>query len=129
MRIPKCLRQILYRKPIDFWVDSLSRCDDGFVANSFRCSVNRKQCIEAVIIKKVLRFYQVWELWRTCDGTGANVMVSQKVKSLRQWAFENFFLCCLRWYLDRKIAPCCCSVKVSDTWMYAYIMYVVEEQT
>ncbi len=27
----------------------------------------------------------------------------------QQRAFGNFFLCCLRWYLDRKIAPCYCN--------------------
>jgi hypothetical protein len=29
----------------------------------------------------------------------------------QQRAFEIFFLCCLRLYLDRKIAPYCCSVR------------------
>jgi hypothetical protein len=33
--------------------------------------------------RKVLRLYQVPELRRTCDCTGTNVMVSQKLKSLR----------------------------------------------
>ena len=79
----------------------LSRCGDGFVANSFRCNVNRKQFIEAITIEKVLRLYQVRELRRTCDCTGANVMVSQKLKSLRGIMVRNsgisktsFFVVC-----------------------------------
>jgi hypothetical protein len=74
---------------------------DGFVANSFRCNVNRKQWIEAVVIGKVLRLYQVRKLRRTCDCTGANVMVSQKLKSLRGIMVRNsgisetsFFVVC-----------------------------------
>jgi len=79
----------------------LSCCNDGFVANSFRCNVNRKQCIEVVIIGKVLRLYQVRELRRTCDYTSANVMVSQKLKNLRGIMVHNsglsktsFFVVC-----------------------------------
>jgi len=47
------------------------------------CNVNRKLYIEAVTIVKCLRLYQVRELWRTCDYTGANVVVSQRLNSLR----------------------------------------------
>ncbi len=79
----------------------LSRCDDGFTANNFRCNVNRKQWIEAVIIGKVWRLYQVRELRRTCDCTGANVMVLQKLKNLRGIMVRNsgisktsFFVVC-----------------------------------
>jgi hypothetical protein len=60
-----------------------SRCDDGFVANSFQCNVNHKRYIEAVTIVKGLRLYQVRELRRTCDCTGANVIISQRLNSLR----------------------------------------------
>ncbi len=79
----------------------LSRCTDVFAANSFRCNVNRKQCIEVVVIGKVLRLYQVRELRRTCNSTSANVMVSQKRKSLRGIMVRNsglsktfFFVVC-----------------------------------
>ncbi len=60
----------------------LSRCGDGFAANSFRCNVNCKQWIEAIVIGKVLRLYQVWDLRRICECMGVYVMVSQKLKSL-----------------------------------------------
>jgi len=50
---------------------------------------------------KVLRLYQVPELRRTCDCTGTNVMVSQKLKSLRRIMVRNnglletsFFVVC-----------------------------------
>jgi hypothetical protein len=39
--------------------------------------------------RKVLRLYQVPELQRTCDCTGTNVMVSQKLKSLREIMVRN----------------------------------------
>jgi hypothetical protein len=57
--------------------------DALLIANNVRCIVNRKQCIEVVTIGKVLRLYRIRELQRTCDCTGANVMVSQELKSLR----------------------------------------------
>jgi hypothetical protein len=51
--------------------------------------------------RKVLRLYQVPELRRTCDCTGTNVMVSQKLKSLRGIMVRNsglletfFFVVC-----------------------------------
>jgi hypothetical protein len=73
----------------------------GLLQIVFDVVFNRKQCIEAVIIGKILRFYQVRELWRTCDGTSANVMVLQKVKSLRGIMVRNsglleisFFVVC-----------------------------------
>ncbi len=79
----------------------LSRCSDGFAANSFRCSVNRKQWMEAVVIVKVLQLYQVREMQRTCDCTSTNVMVSQKLKNLRGIMVRNsgiletsFFVVC-----------------------------------
>jgi hypothetical protein len=63
--------------------------------------VNRKRCIKAVIIGKVLRLYQFRELRRTCDCTGVNVMVSQKLKSLQGIIVRNggfsetsFFVVC-----------------------------------
>ncbi len=63
--------------------------------------MNCKQCIEEVIIGIFLRLYQVWELRRTCDCTGANVMVSQKLKSLQgimvhncRFSKTSFFVIC-----------------------------------
>ncbi len=63
--------------------------------------MNRKRCIKAVIIGKVLRLYQFRELRRTCDCTGVNVMVSQKLKSLQGIIVRNggfsetsFFVVC-----------------------------------
>jgi hypothetical protein len=51
--------------------------------------------------RKVLRLYQVPKLQRTCDCTGTNVMVSQKLKSLRGIMVRNselletsFFVVC-----------------------------------
>jgi hypothetical protein len=51
--------------------------------------------------RKVLRLYQVPELRRTCDCTGTNVMVLQKLKSLRGIMVRNsglletsFFVVC-----------------------------------
>jgi len=51
--------------------------------------------------RKVLQLYQVPELRRTCDYTGTNVMVSQKLKSLRGIMVRNsglletfFFVVC-----------------------------------
>jgi len=51
--------------------------------------------------RKVLRLYQVPELRRTCDCTGMNVMVSQKLQSLRGIMVRNselletfFFVVC-----------------------------------
>ncbi len=51
--------------------------------------------------RKVLQLYQVLELQRTCDCTGTNVMVSQKLKSLRGIMVRNsglletsFFVVC-----------------------------------
>jgi hypothetical protein len=51
--------------------------------------------------RKVLRLYQVLELRRTCDYTGTNVMVLQKLKSLRGIMVRNnglletsFFVVC-----------------------------------
>jgi hypothetical protein len=60
-----------------------SCCGDGFVANSFQCNGNHKRYIEAVTIVKGLRLYQVRELRRTCDCTGVNVIVLQRLNSLR----------------------------------------------
>ncbi len=51
--------------------------------------------------RKVLRLYKVLELRRTCNCTGTNVMVSQKLKSLRGIMVRNsglletfFFVVC-----------------------------------
>jgi len=51
--------------------------------------------------RKVLRLYQVPDLRRTCDCTGTNVMVSQKLKSLQGIMVRNnriletsFFVVC-----------------------------------
>ncbi len=51
--------------------------------------------------RKVLRLYQVSKLRRTCDCMGTNVMVSQKLKSLRGIMVRNsglletsFFVVC-----------------------------------
>jgi hypothetical protein len=53
--IAKRLRYKFYRKLIDFLVNSLSRCNVGFVFNYFRCTVNHRSCIEDIIIGNVLR--------------------------------------------------------------------------
>ncbi len=99
--IAKCFRQKFYRKPVDFLVNSLNLCDVGFVFNYFRCIVNRKSCIEDIIIANVLRWVQFWELRRACDCTGAKVWVSQRLKSLRRIRVRNcgfsesdFFVVC-----------------------------------
>ncbi len=101
LTIAKHLRQKLYRKPIDFLVNSLSRCNVGFVFNNFRCIVNRKLCIEDIMIGNVLRLVQFRELRIACDCTGANVWVSQRLKSLRGILVRNcgfsesdFFVVC-----------------------------------
>ncbi len=87
--------------PIDFLVNSLSLCNVGFVFNYFRCTVNRKSCIEDIIIGNVLRWVQFRELRRACDCTGAKVWVSQRLKSLRRIRVRNcgfsefdFFVVC-----------------------------------
>ncbi len=88
--IAKCFRQKFHRKPVDFLVNSLSLCDVGFVFNYFRCTVNRKSCIEDIIIGNVLRWVQFRELQRACDCTGAKVWVSQRLKSLRRNRVRNY---------------------------------------
>ncbi len=101
LNIAKRLRQTLYQKPINFLVNSLSRCDVGFVTNNFRCIVNHKSCIEDIIIRNVLRLFQFRELQRACDCTGAKLRVSQRLKSLRGIVIRNckfsetiFFVVC-----------------------------------
>ncbi len=88
-------------KTVDFLVNSLSHCDVGFVFNYFRCTVNRKSCIEDIIIGNVLRWVQFRELRRACDCTGVKVWVSQRLKSLRRIRVQNcrfsesdFFIVC-----------------------------------
>ncbi len=123
LSIAKRLRQTLYRKPINFLVNSLSRCDVGFVFNQFQCVVNRKSCIEDIIIENVQRLIQFRELRRACDCTGAKVRVSQRLKSLRGILVRNcgfsesdFFVVCediwiaicpflLQWF-NPKPKPC-----------------------
>jgi hypothetical protein len=63
--------------------------------------VNRKSCIEDLIIENVLRWVQFRELQRGCDCTGAKVGVSQRLKSLRGILVRNsgfsesdFFVVC-----------------------------------
>ncbi len=99
--IAKCFRQKFYRKPVDFLVNSLSLYDVGFVFNYFRCTMNRKSCIEDIIIGNVLRWVQFQELRKACDCTGAKVWVSQRLKSLRRirvrncgFSESNFFVVC-----------------------------------
>ncbi len=87
--IAKRFQQNFYRKPVDFLVNSLSHCDVGFVFNYFRCIVNRKSCIEDLVIGNVLRWVQFRELRRACDCTGAKVGVSQSLKSLRGILVRN----------------------------------------
>ncbi len=101
LNIVKHLRQTLYRKPIDFLVNSLSRCDVGFVANNFRCILNHKSCIEDIIIGNVLQWVQFRELRRACDCTSAKFRVLQRLKSLRGIVVRNcgfsetvFFVVC-----------------------------------
>ncbi len=99
--ITKRLRQKFYKKPVAFLVNSLSHCDVGFVFNYFRCTMNRKSCIEDIIIGNVLRSVQFRELRRACDCMGAKVRVSQRLKSLRRILVRNcgfsesdFFVVC-----------------------------------
>jgi hypothetical protein len=79
--------------------------------------VNRKSCIEDIIIGNVLRWVKFRELRRACDCTGAKVWVSQRLKSLRRIRVRNcgfsesdFFVVCE----DIWMAICpffCCSGK------------------
>jgi hypothetical protein len=52
--------------------------------------VNRKLCIEDIIIENVLRLVWFRELRRACDCTGAKLRVSQRFKSLRKILVRNY---------------------------------------
>ncbi len=52
--------------------------------------MNRKLCIEDIIIGNVLRLVWFRELQRACDCTGAKVRVLQRLKSLRGILVRNY---------------------------------------
>ncbi len=123
--IAKCFRQKFYRKPVDFLVNSLSLCDVGFVFNYFRCTVNRKSCIEDIIIANVLRWVQFRELRRACNCTGAKVWVSQRLKSLRRIRVRNcgfsksdFFVVC------EDIWIAICPFLLQWIWLWFFLIYI-----
>ncbi len=120
-------------------VNSLSRCEFGFVFNYFPCTVNRKSCIEDIIIGNVLRWVQFQELQRACDCTGAKIRVSQRLKSLQRILVHNcgfsesdFFVVCE----DIWIAICPFFVVVNiwtktkmDIYKYEFIYFPMMDES
>jgi hypothetical protein len=76
--------------------------------------MNRKLCIEDIIIRNVLQLVWFRELRRACDCTGAKVRVLQRLKSLRRILVRNYG------FLESNFFVVC-----EDIWIAICPFYVV----